>query len=143
MGKNKKPAPDASQAAWDRYNKGKEATKRWYTSERGKVNTIERARKWRQVHPEAAKAASRKKKFGITEHDFQLMLDLQGGRCAICRCTSIEAKELYSQAFGVDHDHVTGKNRGLLCPPCNSGIGMLKDSPELLRVAAEYIERSR
>ena len=40
-----------------------------------------------------------------------------------------------------DHDHKTGKRRGILCSHCNTGIGMLKDNPEIIRRALEYLEK--
>jgi Recombination endonuclease VII len=43
----------------------------------------------------------------------------------------------------LDHDHETGKFRGWLCDGCNRGLGLLQDSPILLRQAADYIERSK
>jgi hypothetical protein len=63
------------------------------------------------------------------------MLEQQNGVCAICHgnCTTWKA-------LSVDHDHRTGKVRGLLCQTCNTGIGALDDSPDLLRRALEYLE---
>jgi hypothetical protein len=59
----------------------------------------------------------------------------QEGRCAIC------GDELSEDAFRIDHNHQTGKVRGLLCISCNTGIGLLQDSPEVLSSAAEYIKK--
>jgi len=55
----------------------------------------------------------------------------QKGRCVICQ------EEL---PLCIDHDHETGKVRGLLCRLCNAGIGMLRESPEVLRRAIAYLE---
>jgi hypothetical protein len=53
-------------------------------------------------------------------------------RCAICLG--------FMKRANVDHCHETGKRRGLLCSGCNTAIGKLKDDPEVLRRAADYIE---
>jgi hypothetical protein len=69
--------------------------------------------------------------------DWQEMYRKQGGKCAICKC-----HQRY-QNLAVDHDHKSGKFRGLLCVNCNRGLGKFFDSPLRLRNAAEYIEQSR
>ena len=75
-------------------------------------------------------------KYNLTLDEYRLMLERQRGVCALCgRPPTVRAKRLH-----VDHDHATGKVRGLLCISCNSGLGLLKDSPALLRKAARYIE---
>lgn len=63
------------------------------------------------------------------------MLAAQGGRCAIC------ASDMGTE-WQVDHDHATGKVRGLLCSPCNRGLGLFKDAPHLLRSAISYLTKS-
>jgi hypothetical protein len=73
--------------------------------------------------------------YGITIGDYEHILDAQSGLCAICY-----AKPESAYALVVDHDHRTGKVRGLLCPGCNIGIGYLKDNPLALRSAALYLE---
>ena len=65
--------------------------------------------------------------------DYDLMLARQRGVCAVCG-------EQPARRLCVDHCHVTGKVRGLLCSPCNLAIGQLKDSPARLRKAAAYVE---
>lgn len=72
-----------------------------------------------------------KKKYGMTLLDYDLMVDEQGGQCAICRAE----EKLY-----VDHNHDTGKIRGLLCNTCNRAIGLLKDDSLTIYKAAEYVE---
>ena len=56
----------------------------------------------------------------------------QGGLCAICRAAPAEH---------VDHDHVTGRVRELLCFNCNGGLGQFRDDARVLREAARYVER--
>lgn len=73
--------------------------------------------------------------YGISTGDYQHMLDEQEGKCAICGVSNTE--------LHVDHDHDTGDVRALLCFSCNSGLGMFKDDPELLRKAAVYIIDNR
>jgi hypothetical protein len=73
-------------------------------------------------------------RYGITEERYQELFVQQKGCCAICDKPSGE-KRLH-----VDHDHATGRVRGLLCYPCNVGIGYLRDDPRKLRAAAQYLD---
>jgi hypothetical protein len=80
-----------------------------------------------------------KNKYGIAPADYYRMLDEQDGACAICHAT----EDSYGRSkFCVDHDHKTGLVRGLLCTHCNRVIGLFKDSAELARSAATYLEGS-
>ncbi len=73
-----------------------------------------------------------KYKYGITFLEYKDMYDMQHGCCLICN------NEYPSLV--VDHNHKTGIIRGLLCSKCNTGIGLLKDSPEILDNAKKYLE---
>jgi len=73
------------------------------------------------------------RKYGITPADLDAMVDAQGARCAICY------DGLRAAHMVVDHDHDTGAVRGILCRSCNGGIGLLKDSPDILRSALTYL----
>lgn len=79
-----------------------------------------------------------KKAFGISYGEYQKMLEVQSNACAICKTTNTGKR----RAFAVDHCHTTGKIRGLLCSNCNTGIGNLRDSVELLKQAIHYLENS-
>lgn len=96
-------------------------------------------KRWEQDDPERWARSQRKSKlkakFGITLEEYEALLDAQGGVCAIC-----EGGSNGSGTFAVDHDHRSGKNRKLLCSECNLGLGKFRDSPELLRKAAVYVE---
>jgi hypothetical protein len=74
-----------------------------------------------------------KKKYGITEEDYNAFLLLQGGVCAICK-TDPDKKRL-----SVDHCHKTKKVRALLCRHCNLMLGLAKDEPATLDRAAAYL----
>lgn len=71
-------------------------------------------------------------KYGLSAAQVHLQWELQGKACALC---GLDVKLV------VDHDHVTGKARGLLCNKCNTALGKFQDSPELLRKAAQYVEQ--
>lgn len=73
--------------------------------------------------------------YGLSEAAFFSLLAGQGGVCAICGSGD------WSKKPCVDHDHVTGTVRGILCRKCNSGIGFLDDDPDLVRTALQYLER--
>lgn len=75
-----------------------------------------------------------KKKYGLTPEQVESMREAQGGKCAICSC--------YLEKPQVDHNHTTGKVRGLLCGNCNRALGIFQDSSVLLRLAAEYLENN-
>lgn len=69
-------------------------------------------------------------KYGITEAQYDALLQAQNGKCRICGT----AGKLH-----VDHDHGTGRIRGLLCHQCNVGLGHFRDRPDLLTKAIEYL----
>lgn len=82
-----------------------------------------------------ARRYSMRRNFNITIEQYESMYRKQNGACAICEKQNLSGKRL-----AVDHDHKTGKVRGLLCHRCNYGIGYLKDNLNLLRRAFEYVE---
>jgi Recombination endonuclease VII len=85
---------------------------------------------------------SRLKRFGITLADYEAILDIQGGLCAICGKSEVMKRNGRITWLCVDHDHKTGKVRGLLCKHCNVMIGHGRDDPALLRSAIAYLEKS-
>lgn len=70
--------------------------------------------------------------YGISHDDYDRLYAQQQGRCCIC-------DEFHSRLC-VDHDHKTGRVRGLLCRSCNSGLGFFRDQPRHLRQAINYLE---
>lgn len=74
-------------------------------------------------------------KFNLSKEDYHKMLEKQNYVCKICKNIQIKSKAVLC----VDHDHKTGKIRGLLCDLCNKGLGFFKDDCNLLKNAVEYI----
>ena len=87
--------------------------------------------------PEKRREYLLRKKYAIGLADYESMLYAQGGGCAICG-----DGQPRDGVLKVDHDHVTGEVRGLLCQTCNLGLGHFKDSPDILDNAAEYLRGS-
>ncbi|MEV6579128.1 endonuclease VII domain-containing protein [Streptomyces sp. NPDC051582] len=75
-----------------------------------------------------------KRAYGITEAERDEMIAMQGGVCCIC---------LTAPAVHVDHCHETGRVRGVLCLNCNMGLGLLKENPDRIRRAIQYLEGTR
>lgn len=76
------------------------------------------------------------KTYGLEPGEYERRYAEQGGVCAICQ----RAKGI-TRRLAVDHNHRTGRVRGLLCSPCNQMLGYLRDDPEALRRAVTYLER--
>lgn len=75
-------------------------------------------------------------KYGVRPDDLLAMLASQRHRCALCdRRVTVRSH--------IDHDHITGQVRAVLCTRCNLGLGMFDDDPARLRAAADYIEKHK
>jgi hypothetical protein len=79
---------------------------------------------------------SRIRMYGISVSEYESMLEQQGGGCYICG-----KKPEDKRALDIDHDHKTGKVRGLLCSNHNRGIGLLNDDISFLARAIQYLAR--
>ena len=101
--------------------------------------TIGRAKANARYCPEK-RSQSIVKSYGLTLEKYDQILAAQKGGCAICHSKTAKTKR--NGRFCVDHDHATGEVRGLLCAPCNRGIGLLQDNAEILDAGAAYL-RSR
>lgn len=109
----------------------KARTKKWRQKNAAHVRAKAKiaSTKWRAAHPEKY-AALQLSRYGITPAEKATMVKAQGNRCACCS---------WEKALVVDHDHVTGKVRGLLCHRCNVGLGLLGDSVEGIAQALRYL----
>lgn len=82
-----------------------------------------------------------KKNFGITVVEYNKMLNEQGGLCAICHQEETFVLKGVKHSLAVDHDHLKGKIRGLLCRSCNQALGLMKDNTENLQNAIQYLKK--
>jgi hypothetical protein len=92
----------------------------------------------RRQNPIAYKSNKLVYRYGITNEQFEALLELQKYRCAICEIHQNELPNKQKILY-IDHDHKTGKVRGLLCPKCNSFIGYL-DKDNHLDKALQYLK---
>lgn len=96
-----------------------------------------KVKRYQESHPDVRKN-QRMRKYGISAKDYEEMWDKQNGRCLICG-EKKENKGKYNSLF-VDHNHETGKVRGLLCQRCNFLIGQARDDVKVLKSAIKYLE---
>lgn len=99
----------------------------------------EKYRAWLKAHPEKEFEYKCLRPHGLKLADYERMLAAQGGGCACCGAKVNKS----GRRLGVDHDHRTGKVRGILCHHCNAGIGHFGDDPERLRLAIAYLEKHK
>lgn len=132
----------ARRKAWYAANRDREIARvqDWQDANRDQYGESQRT--WRTANPELKRRIDReghlRRKFGITQGDYDRMLEAQGFGCGICGDVRPGGR-----TFHVDHDHVTGEVRGLLCVKCNQGIGLLRENPALLHMAVEYLQSPR
>ena len=83
-----------------------------------------------EMHRANVGRANRRRKYGLSEPEFQALVSRSGGRCGICGAEA---------ALCVDHCHETSRVRGLLCLHCNLGLGHFRDDPERMQAAIAYL----
>ena len=116
-----------TQAAIDR-------VRRWQQANPERVNATQRARRAKPEAKLRERAGHLMRKYGMTIEQYDAMLEAQGGGCFICGRPPREDISLH-----VDHDHSTGKVRGILCFCCNNALADFQEDPELLKKAATYV----
>lgn len=119
----------------ERANELRQARRKKYPSQEK-----EATRAYYEKHPEKKERKNFRSRILLSGLDlsfeqYTVMLKKQKGVCAICGKQG-------ARALAIDHDHTTGKIRGLLCGKCNTGIGMLGDTFETVRRAAAYLKKS-
>ena len=130
-------------------NENREKIREYHTTWKQHPNhrtSVKKAQeKYRKNNPEAAGLSGqlhRLRKDGVPEREIALArfaAENFVGVCGICETPNPKHKK----KFTLDHDHVTKRFRGIVCGFCNSAMGMAKDSPDILRLMADWIERHR
>lgn len=110
-----------------------------YTRLRCPVCLKKDKRAYKQPSAQARKASHIKHKYKLSIEWFQNLIKEQENKCAICRIDFDGTRTAARPC--IDHDHTSGKVRGLLCHRCNTGLGMFKDERELLFAAADYLNQ--
>ena len=121
---------------WTEKNRARilEVGRLWKQKNRKKVAIQARLRY--QNHSQKELDRIRLNKYGITGEEFREILKKQGFKCPVCYRN-------ITKNPSVDHDHITGKIRGLICNNCNLAMGNAEDSPVRLRAMADYLERNK
>ena len=114
--------------AIDRSNKtnGRQGTCKLCGAARRKIQYTREQERWRHI----------KRKYNLTQEQWEALFKAQGSCCAICGTTDPGS----SYGWHTDHCHETNKVRGILCMGCNRGIGYIKE-PEHLEAGAEYLRK--
>ncbi len=112
-----------------------------YRQSRKRYGRTPRVKRWRQAYNRQYQM----QRYGISEERFLELVVEQKGLCAMCErklATSNEGSGKQRRTLiWVDHDHETKKVRALVCPRCNTLLGLAKDDRKLLRVAIDYLSR--
>lgn len=107
--------------------------KKHYSNNREKM--LLRSKDWSKNNPDARKANVLKSAYNMTLDEYNIMFDNQKGACLCC---GIHQSKI-GRVLNVDHCHVTGKVRGLLCNKCNSALGFVNDNIQTLNNMIEYL----
>lgn len=132
MCKNTKPRND--------FGEQKDGRIRSYCQNCFRLKSQEYRLKYPDRFAETHRNSNIKRKFGISSDDYQKLLFMQNGKCAICfRLPETRTRKGKPIHLAVDHNHITGKIRGLLCADCNRALGQFKESSDILIGALKYL----
>jgi len=119
----------------------KERKRKHYEENREEI--LRKAKEYQQNNPDKIKNADLMRDFGISLEEYNKMLVDQNYGCAICgkSNTAVDKRSGKPKSLAVDHDHKTGKIRGLLCEAHNRALGMFHDNIEELMAAIKYLKK--
>ena len=128
-----------SKSEFPKQKRGSEGLCAWCRKCDNAASSLTEKKRLRE-HPEFDRNDHLKSKYGITLNQYDILLESQNGVCAICKQPPTNSNK-YNKVLFVDHDHITGKVRGLLCYHCNVGLGHFKDNTQLLTRVIEYLNK--
>jgi hypothetical protein len=112
-----------------------EQKRQHYRLNRDKVKAQVKA--YQTANPDNHRNNQLKRDFGITIEQYREMLEAQNNSCAICK----RSEDLFTRSLAVDHCHLTGRVRGLLCITCNRLLGNAYDNKDVLLSAIDYLNK--
>lgn len=123
----------------DEYKQRKNMSRneRYKTDEEFRERIKQKVREYNKRNP-MMKLNQHMKKYDMDYDDYKEMLNSQSGKCLICGSTGDLSKPY--RPLMIDHNHITGNVRGLLCQHCNFLIGQAKDDIDILKSAIKYLE---
>lgn len=125
----------AKDRAW--YKANPDSTRSYYSKNKNKINS--RHKEYNKTYNQRRRELNLKRKYSIDIEIYDQMFQSQGGVCAICSNHQVPK----NRSLSVDHDHLTGEIRGLLCTRCNTAIGLMRDSSDFLEKAMEYLNAQK
>lgn len=119
-----------------------QCVKDWHAThyKKRKKEHKEQGTRWRKANPDKQyifELRCRLKKHGIQLEHYYKMLAAQDNKCAVCK--SIDPKRKNAKGFFIDHDHKTGRVRGLLCHRCNLAAGWMEDNLSIIDDLKQYL----
>lgn len=110
------------------------------TYARNRKNRQQKQREWGAANRDYQRENNLRKKYNIGVVEYEQMFVSQGGKCGVCGLPEIVCDKAGKlKRLAVDHNHETGKIRGLLCQKCNQALGLLDENPVIIRSLADYI----
>jgi endogenous inhibitor of DNA gyrase (YacG/DUF329 family) len=110
----------------------------WYSKEENRIAKHKRSLTWLSRNPDRNHAKKLKHLYKMTIEQYKSMESDQNGVCKICKRVCPSGRKL-----SVDHCHISGKIRGLLCMKCNKGLGSFEDNMENMKIAIQYLEEHK
>jgi hypothetical protein len=108
--------------------------KKYYQANKDKI--IDRAVQFRKDNPHVQNMSRIKNTYGLTQEEYFRLLEESNGTCPICT-------RWFGKKLVIDHDHTTGKVRGLICASCNKGLGHFFERIESLQEAIRYLQTKK